>query len=255
MNNSIVSLPQRNTNPFDAIKHIDQDGNEYWFARELQPLLEYDTWRRFEDAIDRAKISCEASKYVVSDHFVGDGKMIDVGKGAKRGVTDYRLTRYACYLIAMNGDVRKPAVALAQTYFAMQTRRQEIADQKALSPLDALQGMLDQLRAQDTAIKRLESQALVNTRSVAEIREQLLDADYFSIRQWCSKQRIQATYSVMQRWGKEAAKLSRENNIEIKEVAEGMYTVGRYHKSILQSICVPKPKGNGQLPLLKDGQR
>lgn len=121
---------------------------------------------------------------------------------------------------------------------------------KSLSSLDLAEAMLKTMREQEARLNRLESQTLDVTRSVAEINQRLDDADYYTIRQWCRKQRITATWSVMTRWGKEATKLSRESNIEIKEVAEGMYTVGRYHKSILQIICVPKFKGNGQLPLL-----
>lgn len=114
--------------PFDRIKHIDEKG-ECWYARELQPVFDYDTWRRFEETIERAKISCEVSGYLVSEHFAEVGKTIPMPKGAKKLVIDYRLTRYACYLIAMNGDPRKKVIADAQTYFAVQTRKQELIDQ------------------------------------------------------------------------------------------------------------------------------
>ena len=113
---------------FESIKHINEYGQEYWTARELMPVLEYRQWRRFSETIERAKISCEASGNKVSDHFADVGKMINLAKGAVREVEDYHLSRYACYLIAMNGDPRKQAIALAQTYFAVKTRQQELIE-------------------------------------------------------------------------------------------------------------------------------
>ena len=115
---------------FEDIKHIDEKGKEYWEARELMPLLGYSKWERFSNAIDNAKKSCENSGYNVDEHFPGVGKMIKLAKGAKRSVLDYKLSRYACYLIVQNGDSRKKAVALGQTYFAIQTRKQELSEKE-----------------------------------------------------------------------------------------------------------------------------
>ena len=109
---------------------VDEKGNEYWEARELMPLLGYSKWERFSNAIDNAKKSCENSGYNVDEHFPGVGKMIKLAKGAKRSVLDYKLSRYACYLIVQNGDSRKKAVALGQTYFAIQTRKQELSEKE-----------------------------------------------------------------------------------------------------------------------------
>ena len=117
-----------NNNTFESIKHIDEYGNEYWFARELQEALQYTEWRKFEGVIDKAKIACESSDYKASEHFGGAAKMISLGNGGQREVPDYKLSRYACYLIAQNGDSRKKSVALAQTYFAIQTRKMELIE-------------------------------------------------------------------------------------------------------------------------------
>ena len=107
---------------FEDIKHIDEQGNEYWFARELMPLLEYSKWERFSNAIEYAKTSCIKSGYNINDHFPEAGKMVQIGSKTKRKLVDYKLSRYACYLIVQNGDYRKEAIALGLTYFAIQTR-------------------------------------------------------------------------------------------------------------------------------------
>lgn len=113
---------------FEGLKKINEYGAEYWSAREIQPLLGYSQWRRFEDAVKRAITSCYSSGNEPAHHFAGAGKPIEGGKGAVQLVDDYHLSRFACYLIAQNGDPRKPEIANAQKYFAIQTRRQEISD-------------------------------------------------------------------------------------------------------------------------------
>ena len=123
-------LEKINETIFESFKHIDEDGNEYWYARELQKVLEYTEWRKFEGVINKAINACKASNYVVSNHFVGVDKMVSIGSKTKREVSDYKLSRYACYLIAQNGDSRKKVIALAQTYFAIQTRKQELLEQE-----------------------------------------------------------------------------------------------------------------------------
>lgn len=115
---------------FDDIKHIDEFGNEYWLARELQSVLQYTEWRKFKGVIDKAKIACKSSGYKALDHFVGADKMVEIGSDTKREVPDYKLSRYACYLIAQNGDSRKKVIALAQTYFAIQTRKMELTERE-----------------------------------------------------------------------------------------------------------------------------
>lgn len=113
---------------FESIKHINEYGQEFWYARELQAALEYSQWRRFEEAIERAKIACEQSGNPVADHFANVGKMVKLGSGSEREVNDYVLSRYACYLIVMNGDPRKEVIAVGQTYFAVKTRQQELVE-------------------------------------------------------------------------------------------------------------------------------
>ena len=110
---------------FEDIKHIDEFGNEYWLARELQIILGYQQWRSLNDLIKRAKIACKESKYNIDDHFAVHRKMIKIAKGASREVIDYKLSRYACYLIVMNGNPNKEIIALTQTYFAIQTREND----------------------------------------------------------------------------------------------------------------------------------
>ena len=119
-----------NNNVFENIKHIDECGNEYWSARELQEALKYKEWRKFTNVIKKSKDACNNSGNVVENHFVGTDKMIKIAKGAQRNIIDYKLSRYACYLIAQNGDSRKKTIALAQTYFAVQTRKMEITEKE-----------------------------------------------------------------------------------------------------------------------------
>ncbi|MDR3293460.1 MAG: DNA damage-inducible protein D [Clostridiales bacterium] len=113
---------------FEEIKHTDEVGNEYWLARELAPILEYARWENFQRVLDRAMLACKNSGYNIKNEFRDLTKFIEHGKGVKRKVADYNLSRYACYLIVQNGDPRKEVIALGQTYFAIQTRRQEVAD-------------------------------------------------------------------------------------------------------------------------------
>ena len=115
---------------FEDIKYTDEAGNEYWYARELQNVLGYRQWRSINDLIERAKIACQESKYNIDDHFAVQRKMIKLAKGATRKVIDYKLSRYACYLIVINGNPNKRIIALAQTYFAIQTRRQELSEKE-----------------------------------------------------------------------------------------------------------------------------
>lgn len=113
---------------FESIKHINEYDQEFWYARDLQKALEYREWRNFSAVIEKAKMACSASENEVEDHFVDVNKMVGIGSGTQREVDDVMLSRYACYLIVMNGDPRKQIVAIGQTYFAVKTRQQELAE-------------------------------------------------------------------------------------------------------------------------------
>ena len=119
---------ETNNSIFESIKHIDEFGNEFWYARELAKVIGYSEYRKFLPVIQKAFISCENSNQLINDHFVQVDVMVEIGSKTQRKLQDFKLSRYACYLIAQNGDSRKKVIALAQTYFAIQTRRQELND-------------------------------------------------------------------------------------------------------------------------------
>lgn len=120
---------------FESIRQQDKQGNEFWSARDLAPLLDYRDWRNFVQVMDKARVACGQSGKSPEDHFGDITKMVTIGSGAQRPLPDVRLTRYACYLIVQNGDPSKPVIANGQTYFAIQTRRQELADDKKFAQL------------------------------------------------------------------------------------------------------------------------
>lgn len=113
---------------FESIRHVNEYGEEFWYARELQIVLEYKEWRNFLKVIEKAKAACSGSENEVSDHFVDVNKMVNIGSGAERELEDMELSRYACYLIVQNGDSRKKVIALGQSYFAVKTRQQELIE-------------------------------------------------------------------------------------------------------------------------------
>jgi DNA-damage-inducible protein D len=124
----LADLKAKEYKTFESIKRIRADGAEFWCARELAPVLDYTKWENFSKVLDRAMLACRNSGFEASDHFPEVRKMVKIGSGAKREQIDYELSRYACYLIVQNGDPRKEIIALGQTYFAIQTRRAEVAD-------------------------------------------------------------------------------------------------------------------------------
>ena len=166
MNNQEI---QRHKHSFDqAIHQLDDSGIEYCLARELMTLLGYDRWENFSNTVDKAKTACENSKIPVTDHFRDTTKMVTLGSGAERQVADIMLTRYASYLVAQNADTRKPAVAFAQTYFALQTRKQELLEERI-----ALQGRLDarkKLRESETELSKNIYERGVDDKGFGRIR-------------------------------------------------------------------------------------
>jgi DNA-damage-inducible protein D len=146
-----------------------ENGEEYWYARDLWQLLGYKTWRNFLNAISRAKESAQTTNIRLSDHFVGVSKMADIGLGSQREVSDYKLTRYACYLIAQNGDPRIPEIAFAQMYFTLQTRKQEILDQS----IEEIERMISRKKLTETEkefAKTITEHGVIDSKEIGEIK-------------------------------------------------------------------------------------
>ncbi len=130
------NIIQQHHTTFENIKHSDDEGNEFWLARPLAKVLDYSEYRHFLPVLERAREACRNSGQAVTDHFEDILEMVEIGSGARRELPNIRLSRYACYLIVQNGDPSKPVIANGQTYFAMQTRRQELADDKKFARLN-----------------------------------------------------------------------------------------------------------------------
>ena len=159
--NNIPDIPSPDSqSPFDAIRRVREDGSEYWSARDLMPLLGYSKWERFSDSIERAVASAKSTGHKPADHFPGAGKKVQIGSGTYRTVGDFHLTRFAAYLVAMNGDPRKPEVAAAQAYFAVKTREAEVAPTATLALpqnyAEALRELANAVEAKELAEKRAE---------------------------------------------------------------------------------------------------
>ena len=128
-------IVEQHDETFESLRQTDAEGNEFWIARQLAKVLEYSEYRHFQPVIERAKEACRNSGHAIEDHFEDVLDMVDIGSGAKRQIADMRLSRYACYLIVQNGDPSKPVIANGQSYFALQTRRQELSDNETFARL------------------------------------------------------------------------------------------------------------------------
>jgi DNA-damage-inducible protein D len=151
---------------FESLRHVDEAGDEYWLARELMPVLEYETWRSFKAVIAKAMTAAEQAEVPANDHFAEVGKMVPLGSGTQREIEDVKLSRYACYLIVQNGDPSKPVIANGQTYFAIQTRRQELADDQTFRQLSEDQKRVllrGEVRAHNKQLVATAKQAGVET--------------------------------------------------------------------------------------------
>ena len=177
---------------FEESAH-QQEGIEFWFARDLQKLLDYDEWRNFINAIEKAKIACVNSGQKIQDHFVDANKTIDMPKGATKEISDYKLTRYACYLIAQNGDPRKDQIAFAQSYFAIQARKQELIEQRI-----ALQERFEarnKLIASETELSKIIYERGVDDTGFARIRSKGDEALFGGISTAQMKQKLKVPKS------------------------------------------------------------
>lgn len=167
MHNEEVLMMEEDTNYtealFETIRHVNEYGQEFWYARELQVALEYKQWRRFCNVVDKAKLACEGSGNLVSDHFADVGKMVEAGV-AQKNIGDIELSRYACYLIVQNGDPRKKVIALGQTYFAVKTRQQElIEDYEQLSEDQKRLAIREEMRKHNKLLVAAAREAGVQT--------------------------------------------------------------------------------------------
>ena len=156
------------TDNFEAHAQQTENGIEFWLARDLQHLLGYTKWDNFLNVISKAKTACEISNHQIADHFADVGKMVDLGSGSQREVDDIMLTRYACYLIAQNGDPRKEPIAFAQSYFAVQTRKQELIEDR-LRLQDRLEAR-DRLRASEKELSQIIYERGVDDAGFGRIR-------------------------------------------------------------------------------------
>lgn len=200
-------------NPFDAIKRVDDQGG-HWSARELMPLLGYDQWRRFEDAIERAYIGARNSGSDADQAFCRLRQEVTGG----RPRVDYRLTRYACYLVAMNGDPRKPAIAAAQTYFAVKTREAEAA--AAMSPAELLVHQATQLLAQERALQE-------QRRRLAEVEVRMDSIEqktgYCTALGYARREGLPTNHAYLNRLGRAAARITRAAGEEPAKVHNELY--------------------------------
>jgi DNA-damage-inducible protein D len=227
-------------NPFDVIRRTDEAG-EYWSARELMPLLGYDKWERFGDAIDRARVAAVNSGHDADQAFSRLREGFRTAGARGPAGADYRLTRYGAYLVAMNGDPRKAEIAAAQTYFAVKTRQAEVA---VVDELDIVQAMLDQVRATREAARRAEALALEASAAASSAREQSatianrLDAiegkhDWWAALGYAKEMGLPTDARSLQALGRAASRIARREGVKANKVQHALYgRVNQYPRYI-----------------------
>lgn len=239
-------------NIFEQIKKVNEYGSEYWSARDLMAPLGYIEWRRFEGTIEKAKEACKNSGQPIDDHFGGAAKMVLIGSEAKREIFDYYLSRYACYLIAQNGDPRKEEIALAQTYFAIQTRKQEVHEQLMEDSKRVL--LRDEMKEHNKNLARAARKAGVM--NYANFQDYGYMGLYAGMRQKDihSKKKLGKTEKILDHMGSEElaanlfrttqtqAKLKRENIQGESKANQTHYSVGRKIRQTIQELGGTMPE-------------
>jgi len=242
---------------FEDIKHTDENGIEFWYARELSPVLDYTKWENFNKVIDKAMLSCQNSGFECADHFLEVRKMVQLGSGSERKVKDYELSRYACYLIVQNGDPRKETIALGQTYFAIQTRRQEIAD--AFNELDEDQKRLV-IRGEVTSWNAMLAEA-ANQAGITDQLEyaQFQNAGYMGLYGGLTaadihkRKKLKKSEKILDHMGSEelGANLFRITQTEAKlrrEQPQGLEMASGIHYQVGQTVREAIAKNEGTMP-------
>ena len=242
---------------FEDIKHTDENGIEFWYARELSPVLDYTKWENFNKVIDKAMLSCQNSGFECADHYLEVRKMVQLGSGSERKVKDYELSRYACYLIVQNGDPRKETIALGQTYFAIQTRRQEIAD--AFNELDEDQKRLV-IRGEVTSWNAMLAEA-ANQAGITDQLEyaQFQNAGYMGLYGGLTaadihkRKKLKKSEKILDHMGSEelGANLFRITQTEAKlrrEQPQGLEMASGIHYQVGQTVGEAIAKNEGTMP-------
>lgn len=241
---------------FEKIKYISKSGVEYWYGRELQVALDYTEWRNFQLVIQKAKRACESSGINVSDHFVDVNKMISLGKGAQREVEDTAMTRYACYLVMQNADPSKEIVAKGQTYFAIQTRRQEQADhEKSLEDSKRL-AIRDELAKHNSQLADAAKAAgVIEPLDYAIFQNEGYKGLYggLTAKDIRIRKRLPDSQQILDHMGSEelAANLFRATQAEAKlrrEGIKGKLNAGRAHKEVGEKVRQTIKELGGTMP-------
>ncbi|MBD2509491.1 hypothetical protein H6G91_19700 [Nostoc muscorum FACHB-395] len=225
--------------PFDQIKQVDTDGNEYWLARELMPILGYQQWRQFEDAISRAIAACSNIEQESEKHFL----RLTAKSTGGRPRDDFKLTRYGCYLTAMNGDPRKPEIAAAQSYFVVKTREAETQTQlKAMTQIQLLAALAQQLAEQEQHLlqqQQQQTQILARLKAV-EVEQDRVNTPCghkYSVVGFANLQGLEISVKEAGTKGRKASALCRKQGIEIERIHDPRFgKVGLYPESVLIEV-------------------